>query len=102
MNYFQFFVSFVGVTKVQILYNQMSDEDLATVLREQNAGGESTTTSNPFGGSVGSSTTANPFGGSVESTTTANPFGGSMESSTTANPIGGWGNNPLVVGGWFG
>ena len=77
MNHFLNFVSFVGVTKVQILFNQdqMSHEDLATILREQNAGGESSTTANPFGGSVGSSTTANPFGGSVESTTTANPIG---------------------------
>ena len=59
----------------------MGDEDLATILREQNASGES-------------STTANPFGGSVESTTTANPFGGSVESTTTANPIG-WGVRPF-------
>ena len=96
MNHFLNFVSFVGVTKVQILFNQdqMSHEDLATILREQNAGGES-------------STTANPFGRSVESTTTANPFGGSVESTTTANPLVGWGVNPfggsgVGVSGTFG
>ena len=50
----------------------MSAEDLATILREQNAGGESSTTANPFGGSVESTTTANPLVGWG-----VNPFGGS-------------------------